>query len=74
MDLLKMVHDHCNKTSHSNYRPTVTALDMIEEGERNQKFIVTFSEEFDNLLGGGVPLEKLTEFCGPPGSGKTQMW
>lgn len=73
MDLLKMVHDYCNKTSYSNYRSTMTALDMIEEGEHNQKFIVTFSEEFDNLLGGGVPLEKLTEFCGPPGIGKTQI-
>jgi RAD51-like protein 2 len=25
------------------------------------------------MLGGGVPIGKLTEFCGVPGIGKTQM-
>jgi len=37
------------------------------------KSIITFSRSIDKLLGGGVPLGQLTEFCGVPGIGKTQM-
>ena len=29
--------------------------------------------QMDDLLGGGVPLGKITEFAGAPGIGKTQM-
>lgn len=35
--------------------------------------IITFSQEIDSMLGGGVPLGKITEFSGVPGIGKTQM-
>lgn len=35
--------------------------------------IPTFCRELDDLLGGGVALGSLTELCGPPGVGKTQM-
>lgn len=35
--------------------------------------IVTFCSALDDILGGGVPLGKLTEFCGLPGVGKTQI-
>ena len=52
---------------------TVTALDMLQE-EHSLTSIVTFSEALDGILGGGVPLTKITEFCGAPGIGKTQMW
>lgn len=36
--------------------------------------IITFCEKMDDMLGGGVPLHKITEFCGVPGIGKTQIW
>ncbi|CAH1231070.1 DNA repair protein RAD51 homolog 3-like [Branchiostoma lanceolatum] len=49
-----------------------TALDMLQE-EREQGCIITFCSALDELLGGGVPLTKITEFCGAPGVGKTQM-
>ncbi len=39
----------------------------------HSKSIITFSRSIDKLLGGGVPLGQLTEFCGVPGIGKTQM-
>lgn len=52
---------------------SVTALDILHE-ERSAHSIVTFSAAVDEMLGGGVPLGKITEFCGAPGSGKTQMW
>ena len=51
----------------------VTALDLLH-GTQSQQPIVSFSEELDTLLGGGVPLGKMTEFCGAPGVGKTQLW
>jgi RAD51-like protein 2 len=35
--------------------------------------IVTFCAALDEVLGGGVPLGKMTEFCGLPGVGKTQL-
>eukprot|EP00944_MAST-04C_sp_MAST-4C-sp1_P015136 g15136.t1 len=52
-------------TSHS-------ALTMLEQ---KKKRIVTFCKEIDDGLfgGGGVPVGEMTEFCGVPGVGKTQM-
>jgi RAD51-like protein 2 len=41
--------------------------------ERVQTGIVTFCGAWDRMLGSGVPLGKLTEVCGPPGIGKTQL-
>ncbi|CAD2215581.1 Rad51/AAA domain containing protein, putative [Angomonas deanei] len=35
--------------------------------------LTTFSKSLDTLLGGGIPLHTLTEVCGPPGVGKTQL-
>lgn len=35
--------------------------------------IVSFSKPLDVLLGGGVALSELTEICGLPGAGKTQL-
>ncbi|KAB7499586.1 DNA repair protein RAD51-like protein 3, partial [Armadillidium nasatum] len=35
--------------------------------------IITFSEDLDNLLGGGFPLKSVMEISGTPGIGKTQM-
>ena len=52
---------------------TVTALDMLRR-EKSAPAIVTFCEGLDHMLGGGVPLCKITELCGAPGVGKTQTW
>ncbi|KNC56404.1 Rad51 DNA recombinase 3 [Thecamonas trahens ATCC 50062] len=41
--------------------------------ERQQVPIITFCAEVDEMLGGGVPLGKVTEFTGAPGIGKTQL-
>ncbi|KAL5016132.1 hypothetical protein ScPMuIL_005721 [Solemya velum] len=53
-------------------KPTVSALDILHL-ENASPYIITFSEQVDSMLGGGVPLRKVTEFCGSPGIGKTQM-
>uniref|UniRef100_A0A669Q1R0 DNA repair protein RAD51 homolog 3 n=1 Tax=Phasianus colchicus TaxID=9054 RepID=A0A669Q1R0_PHACC len=49
-----------------------TALELLEE-EQAQGFIITFCSALDNILGGGVQLTKITEICGAPGVGKTQL-
>lgn len=41
--------------------------------EFSAKRIVTSCRELDVALSNGIPVGVITEFCGPPGSGKTQM-
>jgi RAD51-like protein 2 len=45
---------------------------MLQQ-EQNASCVVTFCERLDDMLGGGVPSGKITEFCGAPGIGKTQI-
>lgn len=52
--------------------PPRTALDVLEE-EQQRSSLTTLCAEWDGMLGGGVPLTKITEFCGAPGIGKTQL-
>uniref|UniRef100_A0A8D0C9G6 DNA repair protein RAD51 homolog 3 n=1 Tax=Salvator merianae TaxID=96440 RepID=A0A8D0C9G6_SALMN len=49
-----------------------TALELLEE-EQVQGSIITFCSALDDILGGGVQLAKITEICGAPGIGKTQL-
>ena len=49
-----------------------SALALLEE-ERHSGRVKTAAREFDELLGGGVPLKQITEFAGQPGVGKTQL-
>ncbi|XP_072043905.1 DNA repair protein RAD51 homolog 3-like [Amphiura filiformis] len=51
---------------------TLTALDMLRQ-EKSHQPIVTFCQDLDEMLGGGVQLGKITELCGAPGVGKTQI-
>ena len=50
-----------------------SALDLLKL-EEMQGHVVTFCAKIDEMLGGGVPVGKITEFCGAPGIGKTQIW
>jgi len=49
-----------------------TALELLEY-EKLKRPLITFCSSIDEMLGGGIPLNKLTEFCGAPGIGKTQL-
>ena len=49
-----------------------SALELLQR-EQAEGSIVTFCAAIDEMLGGGVALGKLTEFCGAPGLGKTQL-
>lgn len=53
---------------------SLTALELLQKEQEDQRSIVTFSAQLDEALGGGVPLGKTTEICGVPGVGKTQLW
>lgn len=41
--------------------------------EQSQRGITTMCLQLDAMIERGVPLGKLTEFCGVPGIGKTQL-
>lgn len=59
--------------SYSTGVPTgKSALELLK-AEQLQGYIVTFCAKVDAMLGGGIPLAKITEVCGPPGVGKTQI-
>uniref|UniRef100_A0A182JI33 DNA repair protein RAD51 homolog 3 n=1 Tax=Anopheles atroparvus TaxID=41427 RepID=A0A182JI33_ANOAO len=49
-----------------------SALDLWKE-ECDRVGIATFCKDLDYALGSGIPQGMITELCGPPGSGKTQL-
>lgn len=49
------------------------ALEVYNE-EIERTSIVTLCRELDEAIDDGIPLGKITEFTGAPGSGKTQIW
>jgi len=49
-----------------------SARDVYQK-EKSMGKIITFSAGMDKMLGGGLPLGQVTEFCGVPGIGKTQI-
>lgn len=50
-----------------------TAYDLWKD-ERAAGCIVTLCKEFDDAIGGGIPIGSITEIVGGPGVGKTQFW
>lgn len=67
------------KVVNGNEVPTAThpaggqsALELLR-AEQEQPFIVSFSSKVDDMLGGGIAMGKITEICGAPGIGKTQL-
>lgn len=61
-------HDQLNLTN----RKPILASDHLKQTNQLTP-IVTFSQTLDEMLGGGIALGRLTEVCGMPGSGKTQL-
>ena len=62
-----------NGETAANYIPgSKNAYNLLQQ-EQSSGSIVTFCEQLDDMLGGGVPVAKITEFCGAPGIGKTQI-
>ncbi|XP_054250365.1 DNA repair protein RAD51 homolog 3 [Indicator indicator] len=77
LEALQLVRQECHgdaprTTGGSGTTRKCTALELLEE-EQAQGFIITFCSALDNILGGGVQITKITEICGAPGVGKTQL-
>lgn len=49
-----------------------SAFELLHQ-ENQLDPVVTFNSAIDEMLGGGIPRCKITEFCGVPGVGKTQI-
>ncbi|KAI8106873.1 hypothetical protein M9434_001527 [Picochlorum sp. BPE23] len=60
-------------TRDSDALRTAQSARDIYEREQRSKCIVTFSMDLDRVLGGGIRTGQMTEFCGAPGIGKTQI-
>lgn len=78
LEVLQVVRQECHgdaarTAGGSGTTRQCTALELLEE-EQAQGSIITFCSALDNILGGGVQLTKITEICGAPGVGKTQLW
>ena len=50
-----------------------TAKDLLIKYTTKNRPIITFCKSLDSILGGGVQIGQITEFCGVPGIGKTQL-
>ena len=56
----------------ANVGVAISALEMCQKAS-SLRPIITFCKSLDKLLGGGVQIGQITEFCGVPGIGKTQL-
>ena len=56
----------------TNDAAETSAFDLLQQEEQDIP-IVTFCAALDDMLGGGIPIGKITEICGAPGMGKTQF-
>jgi RAD51-like protein 2 len=72
LDILNVINGNTLSSSKGGPDGGLSALDILK-AEQDQPFIVTFSSKVDEMLNGGVPVGKITEFCGAPGIGKTQF-
>jgi DNA repair protein RadA len=50
----------------------MTALELLQE-QRTKRYLSTGSQEFDEILGGGIATGSITEFAGEFSSGKSQL-
>ena len=61
-------------TRHKDNVPPSHSGQAVLDREENGTAIMTFSQQLDMALDGGVKCGQVTEICGLPGSGKTQLW
>lgn len=73
LDIVQLVQKEAQKACNESNSCGLTALDLLHD-EQCQQSVITFCQQLDSILGGGVALSKITEFCGAPGVGKTQIW
>ncbi|KAG0573909.1 hypothetical protein KC19_VG220600 [Ceratodon purpureus] len=69
--VLSLVPRTCSDHTGGPVAGSTTAWDLLMKNERGR--IETGSVEVDKILGGGILSKELTEICGVPGVGKTQL-
>lgn len=72
LDVLNIVFSDSKKEK-SAETLSCSAYDVLSE-EKSFLPISTSCNALDDILGGGITLSKVTEICGCPGAGKTQLW
>ncbi|CAH8545635.1 unnamed protein product [Dicrocoelium dendriticum] len=84
-DALRLIRRYCEmahddeSTLSSFLANTHTAYELLGDenflrtGRPTESAVVSMCRSFDDMMGGGFPIGKLTELCGPPGVGKTQF-
>ncbi|KAE8624938.1 hypothetical protein XENTR_v10006099 [Xenopus tropicalis] len=72
LEVLQIVKGEAQSSSSCQIIQKHTAFDLLGQ-EQSQGFVITFCSALDEILGGGIPVAKITEICGVPGVGKTQL-
>lgn len=72
-DALMVLQELSGNTGGVLSRADVTSAKDIFDKERRKRTLVTFCQPLDQILGGGIRTAQITEFCGAPGVGKTQI-
>ena len=69
-----MVLDHVSskRTKTDMGAEQQTALEILKKTQDSYG-VFTMVRRLDEFFGGGIPMGKITEFCGAPGLGKTQL-
>ncbi|XP_013773850.1 DNA repair protein RAD51 homolog 3-like [Limulus polyphemus] len=62
-----------DKEKHEDFTHKFYSAFDMSKNEKGVAAIVTFSQKVDEMIGGGIHTKKITEICGPPGIGKTQI-
>ncbi|XP_053563357.1 DNA repair protein RAD51 homolog 3 isoform X2 [Bombina bombina] len=70
LEALRIIREGTQCLANSEVTQKHTALELLAKDQGN---IISFCSTLDEILGGGVPLTKITEICGVPGVGKTQL-
>ena len=68
---LGSVHEDGSKSTNNSAQ--TTAKDLLLKFSTQCRPIITFCKSLDIILGGGIQIGQITEFCGVPGIGKTQL-
>lgn len=72
MSLVEAQATICKVSEKLGSRP-VTALQMLQQRMSKRQFLPTGLASLDRAMGGGLLVGCISEVCGPPGVGKTQL-
>jgi RecA/RadA recombinase len=70
VETIALIHEISTKVTPLKHN---TALTYLKERQKESKTLLTGFSELDQALKGGLLLGTVTDICGPPGIGKTQL-